>query len=247
MNGQIRNLVLDLSSAMFRVASIIGHEHLRSEMEKSAITLSVSCDFVSIDRAHNIILLGREVEEIKSVNASVLVRELNNLRKLIEEDAHSRKEIDLSSLFSSNHSFSDSNEIVKPAAFKTSSFSKPEAQLKTNTSGSNEGAVKKYNAVNSDMVFSYIKEKGTAKLKELESAFPLVSGRTIRRITDQLIKEKMIDRVGNPGPTSFYRPRPLVSANPVPTRADFLPSTPLESPFVRPVIQENAEAHKFSF
>ena len=54
-------------------------------------------------------------------------------------------------------------------------------------------------------MYQYIVEHKEAKLKELEAAFEEISGRTIRRMTDSLIKTGKIERVGNPGPTSFYR------------------------------------------
>jgi hypothetical protein len=70
------------------------------------------------------------------------------------------------------------------------------------TSRTNSG---RKSSLNADKVYQYIVGHKEARLKELEAEFSEVSGRTVRRMTDSLIKEGKIERVGNPGPTSFYK------------------------------------------
>ena len=64
---------------------------------------------------------------------------------------------------------------------------------------------RRWSSLDPDRVYRYIVNSGEARLRDLEAKFPEVSGRTLRRLTDQLIRAGRIERVGNPGPASFYR------------------------------------------
>ena len=83
---------------------------------------------------------------------------------------------------------------------------------------------------NSDKIYLYIEGHKEVKLKELEAAFSEVSGRTIRRMTESLIKAGKIERVGNPGPTSFYK---IKTGTPVLSQGELAanPATPSEPRF----------------
>ena len=90
---------------------------------------------------------------------------------------------------------------------------RPYASAPANTRTDNQSALSKTTRTNidkkklfnSDRVYQYMVSRKLAKLKELEVEFPEVSGRTVRRVTESLMREGKIERVGNPGPTSFYR------------------------------------------
>jgi len=215
MNPELQSLVSDIAVAMFKVSSIIRHATLKAELENKAIYLVSNPNSDTIINIANLIVLGREIGEIKSSNATILIRELERLRKgLLISPAV--EEMDISSQFVRNNS--DANDAISLPAPSTSALpSSPEIKTENHNPHSNSDKatnppVFTKSFFNPDKVYQYIAARKGTRLKELESVFNAVSGRTIRRITDSLIKEGKIERVGNPGPTSFYR-IPIVFTN----------------------------------
>jgi len=177
-------------------------------LENKAISLVSSPNSDTIINATNLIVFAREVGEIKPSNVAILIRELETLRKgLLVSPAF--EEMDISSHF--NHNNSDDNNVVSlplPVDGVSSSFSPAKIESPNSAPNSDKiisSLITPKTFFNPDKVYQYIATRKVTRLKELESAFNAVSGRTLRRITDSLIKEGKIERVGNPGPTSFYR------------------------------------------
>jgi len=225
MNFGLQSLVSDISISMFKVAAVMNHPCLKSELEILAISLAVDPCPENIFSAENLINLGREVGEVKPMNAVVLIRELENLRKSLSASPLNSQaaDVDISPKFVHKNSDTASvapvhSSYVVPAQAGTQNVPVVSDTRTVNPSASKRtrpNAGRKV-SLNSDKVYQYIVERKEAKLKELESAFSEVSGRTVRRMTDTLIKEGKIERVGNPGPTSYYR---LISSPVVPAQA----------------------------
>ena len=241
MNPELQSLVSDIAVAMFKVASIIRHTTLKAELENKAISLVSNPNSDTIINIANLVILGREIGEIRPSNVVILIRELEALRKgiLISPAV---EEMDISSHF--NHNNLDDNEVVSlplPADDISVSFS----PTKTEDLNPAPGLDKIINSptvpktfFNPDKVYQYIVARKGTKLKELESAFNAVSGRTLRRITDSLIKEGKIERVGNPGPTSFYR----VPVSPTDNKKQVIEDSPrLETKTTDPVSQSSVK------
>ena len=81
MNLGLQSLVSDIAVAMFKVASVISHPTLKSELEDQAVSLSANPSLDTIISSENLITLGRETGDIKPINAVVLIRELESLKK----------------------------------------------------------------------------------------------------------------------------------------------------------------------
>ena len=201
MNPKLQSLVSDIAVAMFKVASIVRHAMLKAELENKAVSLVSNPNLDIIINTANLIVLGREIGEIRSSNAVILIRELETLRKELFA-LPTVTEVDISSQFvNSSLDTNDNNDIIfSSTPVKTES---PNPSVSSDKIINPPAPPKTF--FNPDKVYQYIVAKKEAKLKELESVFNTISGRTIRRITDSLIKEGKIERVGNPGPTSFYR------------------------------------------
>jgi hypothetical protein len=221
---------------MFKVAAVMGHPCLKSELETLAVSLAVDPCPENIFSAENLINLGREVGEIKPINAVVLIRELENLRKNLSASPLNSQasDVDISPKFTRSSVIpatclaprgktgiqdvrvvSSAASSVIPASASASLQQdgkvgiQDSVQVPSKRTRTSPG---RKSSLNSDKVYQYIVEHKEARLKELESAFSEVSGRTVRRMTDTLIKEGRIERVGNPGPTSFYRVKAGTSA-----------------------------------
>jgi hypothetical protein len=204
---------------MFKVASVISHGGLKSELENQAISLSANPCPDTIFSAENLINLGRETGNIKPINAVVLIRELEALKKglsvtpVVLEDP--KDDLDISAKFAkSNSSTSAKDGSISDTSTKgkgqNHSSDKP-VQVTSEETRTNDGVKQKRpgsgrkSSINPDKVYQYIAGHKESRLKELESEFSEVSGRTVRRMTEALIKEGKIERIGNPGPTSFYQ------------------------------------------
>ncbi|MDD4930836.1 MAG: hypothetical protein PHG66_01620 [Candidatus Colwellbacteria bacterium] len=231
MKPETRTLLSEIASAMFRVASIIKHEGLKSSLENLAVRLAAEESIESIRRSENLIVLGRETGDIKDVNAEVLLKALADLRSLLKI-APEVAEIDLSDAFSvSAPSVGSSIPMAKPSILVSHVRQAKSAGLDDVAQAPklrNTNLAKKHGSISADRINTYIQEHGQARLKELESAFREVSGRTVRRMTDTLIREGKIERVGNPGPTSYYRPKIVIPPIPMSgfNSANSRPETP---------------------
>ncbi len=247
MNAEVRNRIQGIATAIFKVASVVGHNGLRLGLESAAVSLASSATKGTISAAENLIALGRNVGEIKSINAVILFEELKIVRESISEARGASADIDISSYLEvsaspkekgSRSSVTSGKEKIASSAKSRDLSSMGDSAISRESD--REVANSEHKArgsANSDKVFLYIREHGQARLKELEAVFPDISGRTIRRMTEGLIKDSKIERVGNPGPTSFYRvrksymtaspeaaPAPASSAGAVPAHL-----TPLQS------------------
>ncbi len=265
MSTVLQSLISDIAVAMFKVASIITRNELKAAIENQAIHLTANPNSDNISRAENLIILGREIGEIKPINAYVLLRELEKLNRALLTPSIA-EEIDISSMFTESdlsaaiHSatsrmwtgnvihppaIGDNNQRYKEDKWRPSSTlankesNNSPANVLVDTGTANKVATIKPtrpNAVkktlfNADKVYQYIKTRKEIKLKELKTEFSEVSGRTIRRVTESLMKEGKIERVGNPGPTSYYRlVVPPVSAVTPPAPAPTASNTPIATP-----------------
>jgi hypothetical protein len=250
MNFGLQSLVSDIAAAMFKVASVVGHPTLKSELENQAISLAASpCPNV-IFSAENLINLGRETGDIKPINAVVLVRELESLRKgllaapIVVEEV--KDDLDISPRFAK--SYPSNSDILAPSSAIPDKAgiqngrvpSLGQSRTATRPSLEPGQVIKRARPsssrkvfFNPDRVYQYVVGHNEARLKELESAFNEVSGRTIRRTTEALVKAGKIERIGKPGPTSFYIVKPgasivssVIPASPsvIPAEAGISPS-----------------------
>ena len=210
MNLGLQSLVSDIAIAMFKVASVIRHETLKSELESLSVFIASNPSEDNIFKAENIISLGREVGEIRSINAVVLIRELENLRKAISSPSLEEKDVDITTQFVKKNP--DNASRVSIAESESRALNSDNKEFHNKDTYTKNTATKKTSnksgrrsSLNPDKVYQYIADHKEAKLKDLQAEFKSVSGRTVRRITNSLIERGDIERVGNPGPTSFYK------------------------------------------
>ncbi|MFA5052833.1 MAG: DeoR family transcriptional regulator [Parcubacteria group bacterium] len=237
---------------MFKVASVINHSGLKSELENLAITFTVDPCPDNILRAENLLSFGREVGEIKPINTVILIRELESLRKGIMA-VPVIEDMDISTRFVRqipNMATSSSPSVI-PAQTEIQAGHKnnpaintsvPAKKIRSNGSGRKP-------IFDPAKIIQYVAEHDMAKLRDLEIAFSEMSGRTIRRTIENLVKQGKIERVGTPGPKSFYRVKAFTSAtqptavetgSTIPTPDDipqlYYDESPNSSPSLPPVI-----------
>ncbi len=74
-----------------------------------------------------------------------------------------------------------------------------------------------------DETLRFVRENPVSKFRDVQLHFGRVSERTLRRSLEHLVQMGRIERVGNPGPSSFYRPKKAISA-PVAPESEVAPT-----------------------
>ncbi|MBI3088952.1 MAG: hypothetical protein HYY99_01705 [Candidatus Colwellbacteria bacterium] len=80
------DLTHDIASAVFRVAALVQHERLRKELEGVAVELVKTPETEIAYSLERLVRLAEVAGEISEINAAVLCRELQNLRKLLNSE-----------------------------------------------------------------------------------------------------------------------------------------------------------------
>ncbi|MFA4999333.1 MAG: hypothetical protein WC519_01225 [Parcubacteria group bacterium] len=216
MNFGLQSLVSDIAVAMFKVAAAISHQSLKSELENLAISIAANPNADNIFRAENVLTLGREVGEIKPINAVVLIRELESLRRdllVLPKQSENKlpENVDIASKFVHSASTPTSNQTdtSKPQT----DISRRQADISRQQTDNTATSVKKTRPNNHGRkatfdpvkVLQFIAGHNMPKLKDMEMTFTEISSRTVRRTIENLMKQGKIERVGTPGPNSYYR------------------------------------------
>ena len=193
----------DISFAVFRVATLVKSHKLRKELEDSAIDLVSKYEEVFdrrsqfyipniVDRLERLVMLAESVGEMKSVNAVVLKRELNNLQTAIT--AHTTQ--------------SDSLETAKPDVDISSMFPLNGNTIGNDSSGESGSQSPIGNSseitVRQMAIMRCIREPQFCRLRNVMEAMPNVSERTIRNDIQGLIEKDMVRRIGGGGPSSYF-------------------------------------------
>src|SRR3989338_11221178 len=99
----------DISFAVFRVVATVNNAKLKSALEDSAVDLILEINDQAVDKLGALVRLATSVNEMKTLNAEVLLRELDNIKVEIQSAISqsaigNEDEVDLS------NSFADSSE-----------------------------------------------------------------------------------------------------------------------------------------
>lgn len=187
-------LANDIAFAVFRVAALINFDRLRIELEHAAIELLSYLSEESILKLERLIKLGQDIKEINEVNSQVLLRELGHLYDYLNSaksaDDTVKEDVDLSKEF--------------PVIKERGQFTRP-IKDSANLNLATNPATKLSGRVNQQLVMQYLNQTPEFRFKDIQANLPYISSRTLRRIINKLLKQGKLVRIGNPGPSSFYR------------------------------------------
>ena len=186
----VDDLTHDISYAVFRVAALVGHEYLRRELEGAAIELVKVVNEETISRLERLIRLAEVLGEMNQLNAGVLCRELDNLRKPSLEDSEIHPEI--SELFSESERKLVNSENSEIIALKTPVES---GRSLRNTLGRQEAILQLIR-----------KFPDGCRMRDLAGQFPGCTERTIRNDVQRLAEGGLVKRLGSKsGPLSYVK------------------------------------------
>ena len=193
----------DISFAVFRVVATVNNAKLKSALEDSAVDLILELDDQAVDKLGALVRLAASVNEMKTLNAEVLLRELDNIKVEIQSAVHlgarrvsqsaigNEDEVDLS------NSFADSSEQpVHLGATQVHKQEDEEKDIKINSNIANRQSA----------ILSFIRQlPNGCRMRDLIVKFPEVSERTLRNDLHDLTTEGLVERVGSQGPFASFR------------------------------------------
>lgn len=179
----------DISFAVFRVVATVNNAKLKSALEDSAVDLILEINDQAVDKLGALVRLATSVNEMKTLNAEVLLRELDNIKVEIQSAISqsaigNEDEVDLS------NSFADSSE--QPVHKQEDE----EKDIKINSNIANRQSA----------ILSFIRQlPNGCRMRDLIVKFPEVSERTLRNDLHDLTTEGLVERVGSQGPFASFR------------------------------------------
>lgn len=179
----------DISFAVFRVVATVNNAKLKSALEDSAVDLILEINDQAVDKLGALVRLAASVNEMKTLNAEVLLRELDNIKVEIQSAISqsaigNEDEVDLS------NSFADSSE--QPVHKQEDE----EKDIKINSNIANRQSA----------ILSFIRQlPNGCRMRDLIVKFPEVSERTLRNDLHDLTTEGLVERVGSQGPFASFR------------------------------------------
>ena len=193
----------DISFAVFRVVATVNNAKLKSALEDSAVDLILEINDQAVDKLGALVRLAASVNEMKTLNAEVLLRELDNIKVEIQSAVHlgarrvsqsaigNEDEVDLS------NSFADSSEQpVHLGATQVHKQEDEEKDIKINSNIANRQSA----------ILSFIRQlPNGCRMRDLIVKFPEVSERTLRNDLHDLTTEGLVERVGSQGPFASFR------------------------------------------
>ena len=240
LSNFVKDKAREISYALIRVAFYVKRSDLRSRLESLALELlenssrvnaennseNINKALSSVSVLDSLVRLGHSIYEIEPVNATILVRELDNLNSAIRQSGNSNEALpDLETFFQikNNHISEqvrhESNNLKKEVADKLTNDGSVGLESESLLNSSNNGL---NSAIRQAAIINRIKSSnGSAsspqagcRLKDLLAEFSDVSERTLRYDLQRLCEKGAIERVGNGGPASYYRsaeaPRSMV-------------------------------------
>ena len=186
----------DISFAVFRVVATVNNAKLKSALEDSAVDLILEINDQAVDKLGALVRLATSVNEMKTLNAEVLLRELDNIKVEIQSAISqsaigNEDEVDLS------NSFADSSE--QPVHKQEDE----EKDIKINSNIANRQSA----------ILSFIRQSTSGRdglpngcrMRDLIVKFPEVSERTLRNDLHDLALGGLLERVGSQGPFASFR------------------------------------------
>ena len=233
----------EISFAVFRVAKLIENPKLKKELEESAIELVSKCGEIPyvpyipegetlpylpyIEKLVNLVKLAEIVGEVKSVNSTVLLRELEILKSAIMDSLGKKEDIDLTDAFkkvkvgSTPHNTNVAvdkllNEIktlnteVINTAIDADIVGNEEEPDFAESTATTKPLIKNEKAniniaIRQSAIIAFIRGlPNGCRMRDLLIKFPEVSERTLRNDLQAFNTEGLIERTGK-GPFSFFR------------------------------------------
>jgi hypothetical protein len=226
-NHPILTKAFEVSYALFRIASNISDAGFAGTIREEATHLMGDVakeDYIGATRSilaiEYFIKLAAEVNFVSFLNTEIMFREIGNLNAAIAEFSNpamnaANEEIDISGIFTNPIPVGEQN-LFKPSV-------RPHKEEKENSSMAS--------GIRQAAILEQIRQSGNCRIKDIQDILPDCSERTIRYDLQSLVEQNLIERVGNGGPSVFYRVRQEAKL-PIGQSAESIASVSTDQPFL---------------
>jgi hypothetical protein len=223
----------EIAYALFRIAATMLQEKDFSERLRAAgagfLEASAVQDYAavrkSLQAAECLVKFAGDLNLMGSTNADTLLREVYVLDAAVIERMRAAKthEIDLAEIFSkpewtptvtaTNEEEGDTAKNDNAATAARYIKEEPVAELEPESQTESDMPVATNSIgfikaeIRQSAIMDKIRQSGNCRMKDLQDVLPGCSERTIRYDLQSLLEQSMIERVGNGGPSVFYRMR----------------------------------------
>jgi DNA-binding HxlR family transcriptional regulator len=201
----------EIAYAIFRLAAQIKETDFSERLRAGSMGLlgaAVLEDYVAAERSLRLteclIKFGGGVNLIGAPNTDVILREVYALDVAIAERKNAAKtdEVDIAEIFSKPEV--EKKENSEPAIRQTAKDEPMFLSTMNDEPTSNISGILK-SAIRQTAILDRIRQSGNCRLKDIQEILPECSERTIRYDLQTLLEQNLIERVGNAGPSVFYR------------------------------------------
>jgi len=218
----------EVAYALFRLATQMQEKDFAEQLRVSGTALlsaAAAEDYAAAERALRVmeclVKFGGDVAMIGTANVDVLMREIYALDAAVAERKTAVKtdEVNVAEIFSKPEIVSQAAEPVKepaqepaPVRMHTESF-RPAEYVAEKTADQtierpSQPAIRQTandSAIRQSAILNRIRQSGNCRMKDIQDILPNTSERTIRYDLQTLLENSLIERIGNAGPSVFYR------------------------------------------
>ncbi len=197
----------EVAYALFRVASQMPEKDFAEQLRASGTALlaaSAAEDYAAAERSIRVmeclVKFGGDVNMIGTANVDVMTREIYALDAAVAERKTAVKtdEVNVAEIFSKPELAAHPEEPAgfdEPAPVRMSRLEE-EPAIRQPAHDS---------AIRQSAILERIRQSGNCRLKDIQEVLPDSSERTIRYDLQTLLEQNLIERIGNAGPSVFYR------------------------------------------
>jgi len=202
----------EVAYALFRLAANMSEKSFAESIKASGtalLTAAATEDYIAAERSLRemecLIKFGGDVGVIGNPNVDVMMREVYALDAAVAERKASIKtdEVNVAEIFSKPEIAEHAEEPAREEPIPVSV-----AELIKDTEPIREPAIRQTandSAIRQSAILERIRQSGNCRMKDIQDMLPNISERTIRYDLQPLIEQGLIERIGNAGPSVFYR------------------------------------------
>ena len=197
----------EVAYALFRLAAQMQEKDFAEPLRASGTALlsaAAAEDYTAAERSLRVmeclVKFGGDVSLIGTPNVDVMMREIYALDAAIAERKTAVKtdEVNVAEIFSKPEIAESASAHVAEPAREPEPMRMEELHAVVRQP-SNDSAIRQ------SMILERVRQSGNCRLKEIQEVLPSTSERTIRYDLQTLVEQNLIQRIGNAGPSVFYR------------------------------------------
>jgi hypothetical protein len=212
----------EVAYALFRLAAQMQEKEFAEPLRASGTALLAAAaaeDYAGASRSLRVmeclVKFGGDVSIIGTQNVDVMMREIYALDAAVAERKTAVKtdEINVAEIFSKPEIAAHAEEPVASEPFVASepepaTFEPESIVTESYQPHSSNPAIRQSvndSAIRQEAILRRIRQSGSCRLKDIQDILPNTSERTIRYDLQTLLEKNLIERIGNAGPSVFYR------------------------------------------